>query len=49
MCVCVCAVYYKSFHNIGFYERVCQAPIHLRVYDWLYAHLTNDNMKVNNH
>ena len=28
--------------NIGLYARVCQEPIHPRVYEWVYARLTNE-------
>ena len=30
------------FPNIGLSSRVCQEPIHSRVYEWMYARLTNE-------
>ena len=34
-------IYYKLFHNIGLYARVCQEPIHPRVYKFNYIQLSN--------
>ena len=39
---CEIYIYYKLFHNIGLYARVCQELIHPRVYEWMYARLTNE-------
>ena len=38
-------IYYKLFHNICLYARVCQEPIHPRVYEWVYARLTNESIQ----